>query len=500
MSLPPHPFPLSFPIPCPLTHPTLLEPSDIAREEDLLRNPNSFRHWWTVITATVAAYAAEQRAARTENEVPSSLGVFKREETRLQFQRLVYLYESALQNFPTSFKLWKSYLLMRRTYLLGSSHKRKKAGGRRKGGGMREWMEDELADGEVWNPEWAVDPVLGWEEWRSLVGCFERAVLWLPNVRPLPHTTFLFSVLIVRVQMPRIWLLYLTTFLHPSLPPPLSHTHARRTFDRALRTLPPSLHPRIWPLYLHFAESRGGLTMVHVYRRYLRVDESLSERFGRLLLGRVGPEDEDEDEDDEGGKGTKMLLPERRGDPRPLEAAKLFLSLARKAAKSEYTSPSGTSPYGLLLSFLEVVESFPDDVGYSPDDEEMVSVGEEETEMTNPKKLDVERIIKEDGLDVYKDQAGRLWGGLATYWSKKGDFDRVSGFLFLLLTNGADMILGIGQKDLRTRPRLRPHRPRLHPNLRRLRRVLRVPHLRTHGLPPHARRSGGRGGDGEGTR
>ncbi|KZO99493.1 spliceosome complex protein [Calocera viscosa TUFC12733] len=405
MSLPPPPFPLTPPPPPPLSHPALLPPSSLTQSEDLLRNPHSFRHHWTALSSLSASSSAHQRASRPPEGSPSSpLGAFTSLETQLQFQRLVYLYESALQNFPQSFKLWKSYLLLRRSYVLGSSRTFKRAGGRRKAGSMRELMEDEAAGRERW--EGWVDPVLGWEEWKSLVAVCERAVMWLPT-------------------MPRIWLLYLSIFQHPALPAPISHTHARRTFDRALRTLPPSLHPRIWPLYMHFAESRGGGTMISVYRRFLAVDDSLSERFARLLLGRVGQEEDADADDDDGAVATALLLPERRGAPRPLEAAKLLLSLARRAAAGSYTSPAGTSPYALLLDFLEVAEGYAEDVGFSPDDDdEAPAKGGEETDMRNGSKLDVERIVKEDGLEVYKDQAGRLWTGLATYWTKRGDFDR----------------------------------------------------------------------------
>ncbi|KZT53566.1 hypothetical protein CALCODRAFT_474574 [Calocera cornea HHB12733] len=411
MPLPPTPFPLAQPVPTPLTHPTLLEPGSLAREEDLVRNPHSFRHWWTLITALSASYAAQQRT-RHPPPTPSPLGIFAHPEPRDQFQRLVYLYERALHNFPRSFKLWKSYILCRTAYVLGPSTRTKRAGGQRKQGTMRELMAHQLAARDTWDAPW-VDGVLGWEEWKSLVAVCERAVMWLPT-------------------MPRIWMLYLSLFSHPALPPPLSHTHARRTFDRALRTLPPSLHPRIWPLYLLFAESRGGTTMVAVYRRFLAVDDSLSERYAKLLLGRVGPEEDgdgdvDGEDDEEGAAaGPGMPLPERRGGPRPLEAAKLLLSLARRAAAGSYTSPAGTSPYALLLSFLEVAESFSDEIGATPSDpdDEQPAQGEEETDMRSPKKLDIERIVKQDGLAVYADQAGRLWTALATYWTKRGEFDR----------------------------------------------------------------------------
>lgn len=45
--------------------------------------------------------------------------------------------------------------------------------------------------------------------------------------------------------------------------------------------------------------------------------------------------------------------------------------------------------------------------------------------------LDVEGIVKNDGLAIYKDQAGRLWSGLATYWTKRGEFDRASSSVHL---------------------------------------------------------------------
>lgn len=50
----------------------------------------------------------------------------------------------------------------------------------------------------------------------------------------------------------------------------------------------------------------------------------------------------------------------------------------------------------------------------------------EDTDPSNPRLLNVEGIVYADGLSVYKDQAGRLWTGLATYWIKRGEFDRAT--------------------------------------------------------------------------
>jgi pre-mRNA-splicing factor SYF1 len=238
--------------------------------------------------------------------------------------------------------------------------------------------------------------------------------------------------------------MYLSLFFHPRCPAFLSHTHARHTFDRALRTLPPSLHSRLWVRYLLWAELKGGATTVSVYRRYLAVDPSVTERF------------------------TSLLLSPTNSTPRPLEAAKLLLALARKASKGEYTSPEGKSPYQLLGDWIDVVEKFSDEVGLDVDEtvedntatakakaeaaeesnatSESVSVNgkliryagpaisissdgkairpyDEDEDPTSPRRLNIEKIIQKDGLAVYKDQAGRLWTGLATYWIKRGEFD-----------------------------------------------------------------------------
>jgi len=241
--------------------------------------------------------------------------------------------------------------------------------------------------------------------------------------------------------------MYISVFFHPRCPSTLSYTHARRTFDRALRTLPPSLHFRIWTQYLLWAEKRGGETTVVVYRRYLAVDPSLTERY------------------------TGLLLSPTNSAPRPLEAAKLLLSLARKSARGEYSSPESKSPYQLLEDWIEVVEKYPEEVGLGVEEtvESNTTIAREDAEaeagtadqstpdrasksgqlirMAGPpipvtadgkptasysededpassKKFNIESIIRKDGLLVYKDQAGRLWTGLATYWIKRGEFDR----------------------------------------------------------------------------
>ncbi|KAF9567615.1 hypothetical protein CPC08DRAFT_626769 [Agrocybe pediades] len=418
-------FPLTFPIPTPTTHPDLITTQDLHREEDLLRNPDSFRAWWTAINTMREGYVAQQKlesaTSKLPEEVTNVLGPLASPLARLSLQRLTYIYEAALKQFPGSFKLWKSYLTMRMSFVLGKPVAKKRAGGRKKLPEMKDALEEAIEYLDEY--ETCLDPIVGWEEWKALIATFERALMWLP-------------------KLPRLWLMYINIFFHPRCPSLLSYTHARRTFDRALRTLPPSLHSRIWTQYLLFAERKGGETTVAVYRRYLAVDPSLTERY------------------------TALLLSPSNSAPRPLEAAKLLLSLARKAAKGQYTSPEAKSPYQLLEDWIEVVEKFPEEVGLDVDDtdtsNEAIAKADadaeaakaeassnngflvrmagppipvtadgkptapysEDEDPSSPRKLNIEDIIEKDGLQVYKDQAGRLWTGLATYWIKRGEFDR----------------------------------------------------------------------------
>ena len=163
--------------------------------------------------------------------------------------------------------------------------------------------------------------------------------------------------------------------------------------------------------------------MVAAYRRYLAFDPSVTEHYCSLLLASEGPE--------------------RR---RPLEAAKLCLALARRAARGGYTSPEGKSPYQLLGDWLDIVEKHAEEVGLDIEETEASNAAlehqpdlpngnpfpngpasppyDEDENPSSPRRLNIEYIIRKDGLNVYKDQAGRLWTGLATYWIKRAELDR----------------------------------------------------------------------------
>lgn len=184
-------FPLTVPIPLPTTHHDLLSGDDLYREEDLLHNPHSFRHWWTAITTTKETLNALQKTSSSEfpGPVASLLGPLATPIARASLQKLTYLFEAALAHFPGSFKLWKSYLETRSWYVLGKASKPKRSGGRKKLQEMKEALEDEQAEMLTW--EGGLDGVVGWEEWKSLIAVFERALTYLPNVRSIHPILFI---------------------------------------------------------------------------------------------------------------------------------------------------------------------------------------------------------------------------------------------------------------------------------------------------------------------
>lgn len=209
-------FPLTQPVPNVVSHPGLLPMNELALELDLIRSGSSnFTRWVhhiANVTATVNAAEKSERGSASESEVALLGAKLSTKAGRHGLQRLTDLYERALAQFPQSYKLWKQYLDMRCSYVLGSSKrkvnfrapKKKRAGnadGEEDNGGtslflkyLNEGVKDaetgelgeELSDSErdvdaIWSG--GLDGVIGAEEWRSLAGTFERAIMWQPRVR-----------------------------------------------------------------------------------------------------------------------------------------------------------------------------------------------------------------------------------------------------------------------------------------------------------------------------
>lgn len=183
-------FPLTLPIPTPDSVPDLITSKDLYREENLLRNPQSFQAWWSTIHTARDAYTSQSKNQRSDlSEESAVLGPLATPFSRISLQRLTYLYESALVHFPNSYKVWKSYLTMRMSFVLGKQIVKKRAGGRKKFPEMKDALVEEREDLEQW--EGGLNGIAGWEEWKSLIATFERALMWLPNVSQYACLIFL---------------------------------------------------------------------------------------------------------------------------------------------------------------------------------------------------------------------------------------------------------------------------------------------------------------------
>ncbi|OIW32447.1 TPR-like protein [Coniochaeta ligniaria NRRL 30616] len=176
--------------------------------------------------------------------------------------------------------------------------------------------------------------------------------------------------LILLNKMPRIWEMYLKFLMQQPLV-----TATRRAFDRALRALPITQHNRIWALYVPFANSAGGDTAVKVWRRYMQVHPEDAEDFVELLV--------------QVGYYT--------------EAVHKYIEILNNP---RFRSKNGKGHYELWSEMVDLMVEHATEVqtGYETG-------------------IDVERIIR-SGIERFADQRGKLWCGLATYWIRKGSFER----------------------------------------------------------------------------
>lgn len=197
-------FPLTVPVPTYVSHPQLLVADHLSTEHDLLRNPTSLPRWQSYIAQIedeVAQTLLEQRGHASPVERLVLGDRLATEQGRHALQRIVDVYERALQHHPTSYALWSKYLKHRSRFVLGTPSNALKLGAPRKKRGeegagrtMTEWLTagkgevDEIEEGErdyesAW--EGALDAVVGWPEWKSLAAVHERALMWLPQVSTL---------------------------------------------------------------------------------------------------------------------------------------------------------------------------------------------------------------------------------------------------------------------------------------------------------------------------
>lgn len=170
--------------------------------------------------------------------------------------------------------------------------------------------------------------------------------------------------------MPRIWEMYLKFLMQQPLV-----TLTRQTFDRALRALPITQHNRIWALYRPFANSAEGLTAVKIWRRYMQVHPEDAEDFIELLVQ------------------SELYT----------EAVTKYMDILNNP---RFQSKNGKGHYELWSEMVDLLV------------EHAINI-----ETGHETGIDVERIIR-SGIERFADQRGKLWCGLATYWIRRGSFER----------------------------------------------------------------------------
>ncbi|KKY18689.1 putative pre-mrna-splicing factor syf1 [Phaeomoniella chlamydospora] len=238
---------------------------------------------------------------------------FKRQQGTIHEQAFVM--ERACVQLPRSYKLWKQYLTFRTKHLQKRS------------------------------------PTAYKPEFNKVNALFERALVLLN-------------------KMPVIWEMYLTFLMRQPLV-----TQTRRTFDKALRSLPVTQHNRIWKLFLRFANSAGGETAVKIWARYMQIHPEDAEDYIELLVETAHYK----------------------------EAVQWYVKILDNP---KYISKNAKSNFQLWSEMVELLvnkaKEFGTQDGFS---------------------IDVDSIIR-SGIARFSDQRGKLWTGLATYYITRGDFER----------------------------------------------------------------------------
>jgi pre-mRNA-splicing factor SYF1 len=285
-----------------------------------------------------------------------------------------FIYERALQSLPGSFKLWKQYLHLRLSSLLE---------------GPFTEIDNLLDTHQKKNgkPLTAMTPLPTYKRlkpltdpsWTSLNSCFERC-------------------LVLCNKYPTIWLLYLTALQHQ----PQNLTLTRRTYDKALRSLPLTQHALLWPSYLSFAaNSLPSESALRVWRRYVRfTGNSAAEDYLDLLLHGLDP-------------------------PRVAEAARVLTALLDDPS---FFSKHGKTPFNLWSEFCEIVCEHPEELDVPTSNAVFGASSSSGSSASSGRGgvvevLDVEAILR-SGITRFADQVGKIWNALARYWIAKGEFER----------------------------------------------------------------------------
>lgn len=255
----------------------------------------------------------------------------------------IFIYERAVKELPGSYKLWKQYLDLRTSVLLEGKPDAET--------GLRT-RRRQLRD----------------REWERVNNAFERS-------------------LVLCNKFPVIWMDYCRFLMHQNSP-----TRCRRTFDRALRSLPITQHAKLWDLYLKFAQLVGGETAVRIWRRYLKLEPGNAEEYIAVLL---------------------ELKP-----PRYAEAARVLASIVED---TKFTSRKGKTQYQLWTELCDLVCNHPEEMEQATQDS--IIIGSTEDRIGIVDRLDVDRIIR-SGITRFTDQVGNLWSSLARWYMLKQEWEK----------------------------------------------------------------------------
>jgi pre-mRNA-splicing factor SYF1 len=219
------------------------------------------------------------------------------------------LYERAVKAMPGSYKIWAAYLKVR---------------------------NEALKDLSI------IDP-----EYEAVNAVYERALVFMN-------------------KMPRIWLDYAALLVKQK-----KITQTRRTFDRALRALPITLHSRVWQPYIEFIkESVPTETALVVFRRYLMLEPQHVEVYIAFLQS-IGHYD---------------------------EAARC---LAECVNDDDFVSMQGKTNHQLWMDLCDLISKHPEKIT----------------------SLRPEPIIR-GGLRKFTDEVGRLWNALADHFIRLNQFEK----------------------------------------------------------------------------
>ena len=311
----------------------------VAYEERLIQQPYSVTIWLEYCESvdTAVSLLTDSLSRKTDATSLANNNSISDKIKDLHTSKKV-LCERALRLLPGSYKLWKFYL-----DLLTS-----------KEGGFTSAHDDYYMKRANVTPPTT-------DTFSTISAAFERALVRMN-------------------KMPRIWLAYLAflTKFETKI------TLTRRTYDRALQSLPAPQHSHLWPGYVKFATCPTRNipdTAVRVQRRFITFDPASKEPFANYLMSI-----------------------DRWG-----EAATLLTSCIDDEA---FVSPNGSTTHDLWLKLCDTCSKHPMETVKAVNFDGIIRAA------LSPRSLD---------RDKFAEMHGILWCKLADFYVRCGEFEKARG-------------------------------------------------------------------------